>query len=52
MPRKITDNDSIPERIAWVIAIIAPIAAIALHLLPALLSGLLVHALVRGKSVV
>ena len=45
MPMKITDTG--PRRIAWVIALAAPIAAISLHLLPALLSGLLIHALVR-----
>ena len=41
------DKDALPARIALIIGLAAPLAAILLHLLPALFSGLLVHALVR-----
>lgn len=47
MPRILPDSQRTPRRIAFVIALAAPLAAISLHLLPALLCGLLIHALVR-----
>lgn len=47
MPRLLPDSQRIPRRIALVIALAAPLALISLHLLSALLCGLLIHALVR-----
>ncbi len=47
MPKLLPDSDSNPRRIAFIIALVAPLAAIALHLLPALLCGLLIYTLVR-----
>jgi len=38
------------NRIAFAIALIAPLAAIMLHLVPALLAGLLIHVLVRSLA--
>ena len=47
MPKLLPDSERIPRRIAFVVALAAPLAAISLHLVPALLGGLLIHALVR-----
>lgn len=50
MPKLLPDSQRVPRRAAFVIALAAPLAAISLHLLPALLSGLLIHAMVRALA--
>ena len=47
MLRKLIDSDIATRQLARVIALVVPIAAITLHLLPTLLAGLLIHAMVR-----
>lgn len=47
MPKLLPDSERNPRRVAFVVGLLAPLAAIALHLLPALLCGLLIYTLVR-----
>ncbi len=45
-----TENHTGVDRVAFSLALIAPLAAILLHLVPALLAGLLIHVLVRSLA--
>ncbi len=47
MPKILPNSDAGPRRAAFVIGLAAPLLAVALHLLPALLGGLLIYTLVR-----
>jgi len=47
MPKLLPEAERIPRRAAFLVGLLAPLAAILLHLLPALLCGLLIYTLVR-----
>ena len=47
MPKLLPDSERVPRRAAFLIGLLAPLAAILLHLLPALLCGLVIYTLVR-----
>ena len=47
MPTQLPDSDPLPRRAAFILGLLAPPLAILLHLLPALLGGLLIYTLVR-----